>query len=63
MICFLYSDYGNVNFTTTAGLDWQLKVYLFHKSLRLNEKNMEHSAHFQIEDKYEEIAHYIMNKL
>jgi len=24
---------------------------------------MEHSAHFQIEDKYEEIAHYIMNKL
>jgi hypothetical protein len=22
-----------------------------------------HSAHFQIEDKYEEIVHYIMNKL
>jgi len=49
-----------LNFTTTAGLDWQLK---FNKSPRLNEKNMEHSAHFQIEDKYEEIAHYIMNKL
>ena len=32
---------------------WRFTSYLFHKSLRLNEKNMEHSAHFQIEDKYE----------
>jgi hypothetical protein len=31
--------------------------------LKVALQNMEHSAHFQIEDKYEEIVHYIMNKL